>query len=218
MSAATSSSGAPLRVVMIDDHEIVRTGLKHILAGDPEFAVVGEADDGPSGIAVVEATRPDVVLLDVRLPSLSGMAVCQTIAERVPGTKILVLSAFGDDDLVYQCLRGGARGYVLKDVVHFDLKKNLKGIVRGEVVLDPRVAGGVVERLRTGEERTSPSLPPHQLAVLRQMSQGFSNREIAERLHLSEHTVKGYVQEVLRRLEAKNRLEAVMIASRQGWL
>ena len=96
-----------LRVVMIDDHEIVRNGLKHILDGDPEFAVVGEADDGPSGLAAVEATRPDVVLLDVRLPSLSGSEVCRLIAERVPETRILVLSAFGDDHLVYQCLVAG---------------------------------------------------------------------------------------------------------------
>ena len=218
MIATTSATPAPLRVVMIDDHEIVRTGLKHILAGDPEFAVVGEAGDGLRGIATVEATRPDIVLLDVRLPSLSGAAVCQVLADRAPDAKILILSAFGEDDLVHECLRAGARGYVLKDIVHFDLKKSLKAVARGEVVIDPRVARGVVDRLRNGDDRSSHHLPPHQLSVLRLMSRGFSNREIAECLCLSENTVKGYVQEVLRRLEAKNRVEAVMIASRQGWL
>jgi two-component system response regulator DevR len=214
----TGATVGLLRVVMIDDHEIVRRGLKHILVGDPEFAVVGEADDGPSGVAMVEATRPDIALLDVRLPNLSGAEVCQLITERVPETKVLILSAFGDDELVHQCLRAGARGYVLKDIVHFDLKKSLKAIARGEAVIDPRVARGVVDRLRNSDERVGHSLPPHQLAVLRLIGQGFSNREIAERLYLSENTVKGYVQEILRRLEAKNRLEAVMIASRQGWL
>ena len=208
----------PLRVVMIDDHEIVRNGLKHILAGDPEFAVIGEADDGPSGVALVEETRPDVVVLDVRLPGLNGADVCLLIAKRAPGVRILVLSAFGDDDLVYQCLVAGAGGYVLKDIVDFDLKKALKAVSRGETVIDPRVAGSVLSRLRHGKEPPTPALPPHQLAVLRLMSQGFSNREIAERLRLSENTIKGYVQEILRRLEAKNRLEAVMIASRRGWL
>ncbi len=210
--------GAPLRVVMIDDHEIVRNGLKHILDGDPEFIVVGEADDSPQGVAIVEDTRPDVVVLDVRLPSLNGPEVCRLLAERVPDTKILVLSAFADEELVYQCLLNGARGYVLKDIVHFDLKKTLKQIARGESVIDPRVAGGVLSRLRQPPERVQHPLPPHQVSVLQLMSQGFSNREIAERLYLSENTVKGYVQEVLRRLGARNRLEAVMIASRRGWL
>lgn len=210
-------SGA-LRVVMIDDHEIVRNGLKHILDGDPEFAVVGEADDGPSGLAAVEATRPDVVLLDVRLPSISGGEVCRLIAERVPETRVLILSAFGDDHLVYQCLMAGACGYVLKDIVHFDLKKSLKSVARGESVIDPRVAAAVVERLRSPGDEPSHNLSPHQFSVLQLMSQGFSNREIADRLFLSENTVKGYVQDVLRRLGAKNRVEAVMIASRRGWL
>lgn len=209
---------AALRVVMIDDHEIVRNGLKHILDGDPEFAVVGEADDGPSGLAAVEATRPDVVLLDVRLPSLSGGEVCRLIAERVPDARILILSAFGDDHLVYQCLMAGASGYVLKDIVHFDLKKSLKSVARGESVIDPRVAGSVVDHLRAPGDQPSHNLSPHQFSVLQLMSQGFSNREIADRLFLSENTVKGYVQEVLRRLSAKNRVEAVMIASRRGWL
>jgi len=209
---------APLRVVMIDDHEIVRNGLKHILEDDPEFAVVGEADDGPSGIAAVEATRPDVVLLDVRLPSFSGAEVCRLIAERVPESRTLILSAFGDDHLVYQCLIAGAAGYVLKDIVHFDLKKSLKAVGRGEAVIDPRVAAAVVERLRSPGDRPIHNLSPHQFSVLQLMSQGFSNREIADRLFLSENTVKGYVQEVLRRLNAKNRVEAVMIASQRGWL
>jgi two-component system response regulator DevR len=207
-----------LRVVMIDDHEIVRNGLKHILDGDPEFVVVGEAGDGPSGLAAVEATRPDVVLLDVRLPSLSGSEVCRLIAERVPETRVLILSAFGDDHLVYQCLVAGASGYVLKDIVHLDLKKTLKSVARGESVIDPRVAASVVDRLRSPGDQPSHNLSPHQFSVLQLMSQGFSNREIADRLFLSENTVKGYVQEVLRRLGAKNRVEAVMTASRRGWL
>ncbi|MDW7982521.1 MAG: response regulator transcription factor [Thermomicrobium sp.] len=208
----------PLRIAIIDDHEIVRSGLKHILEGDPAFEVVGEAADGPSGVAMVDAQRPDVVIVDVRLPSMHGDDVCRLIRERAPTVRILVLSAFGEEELVHRCLMAGAQGYVLKDIVHFDLKKSLLAVARGEAVLDPRVATVVLDRLRNREGASEIPLSPHQVSVLRLMAQGLSNREIAERLFLSENTVKGYVQEVLRRLGARNRLEAVMIANRRGWL
>ncbi|RIK47238.1 MAG: DNA-binding response regulator [Chloroflexi bacterium] len=207
-----------IRVVLIDDHEIVRNGLKYALEGDAWFSIVGEADDGPEGIRLVEATSPDVVLLDVRLPTLSGADVCSILSERAPQARVLILSAFGDEDLVYQCILAGARGYILKDIGHFDLRKSLEAVVRGESVIDPRVASGLFERIRAGASPAAPVLPPHQFSVLRLMAGGFSNREIAERLYLSENTVKGYVQEVLRRLGARNRLDAVMIAVRNGWI
>lgn len=208
----------PLRVAIIDDHEIVRSGLKHILEGDPNFEVVGEASDGPSGVAMVHAVRPDIVIVDVRLPSMLGDDVCRLLRERVPETRILVLSAFGESELVYRCLVAGAQGYVLKDILHFDLKQSLQAVARGEAVLDPRVATVVLDRLRNRALVPEIPLSPHQLSVLRLMAQGLSNKQIAERLYLSENTVKGYVQEVLRRLGARNRLEAVMIANRRGWL
>lgn len=208
----------PLRVAIIDDHEIVRSGLKHILEGDPNFEVVGEASDGPSGVAMVHAVRPDIVIVDVRLPSMLGDDVCRLLRERVPETRILVLSAFGESELVYRCLVAGAQGYVLKDTLHFDLKQSLRAVARGEAVLDPRVATVVLDRLRNRALVPEIPLSPHQLSVLRLMAQGLSNKQIAERLYLSENTVKGYVQEVLRRLGARNRLEAVMIANRRGWL
>lgn len=207
-----------LRVAIIDDHEIVRSGLRHILEDDPEFLVVGEAADGPSGLGMVDAVQPDVVIVDVRLPSMQGDDVCRLIRERAPSVRILVLSAFGEEELVYRCLVAGAQGYVLKDIVHFDLKQSLKAVARGEAVLDPRVATTVVERLRKRAARSDIPLSPHQYSVLRLMAQGLSNKQIAERLFLSENTVKGYVQEVLRRLGARNRVEAVMIANRRGWL
>lgn len=212
-----STSTPIIHVALIDDHEIVRNGLRFALSDDPRFVIVGEADDGAQGIRLVEDTRPDVVLLDVRLPTISGADVCSLITERAPQTRVLMLSAFGDEDLVYQCIRAGARGYILKDIGHFDLKNSLEAVVRGESVIDPRVATGLFERIRDGDPSVPP-LPPHQYSVLRLMANGFSNREIAERLYISENTVKGYVQEVLRKLEARNRLDAVMIAIRNGWI
>jgi two-component system, NarL family, response regulator DevR len=214
----TSTRSAVIRVVLIDDHEIVRNGLRFSLDGEPSIQIVGEADDGPTGIGLVEDTRPDVVLLDVRLPSMSGVDVCGIILQRVPDTRIVILSAFGDEDLVYQCIMAGARGYILKDIVDFDLKRTLVSVVRGETVIDPRLASGLFDRIRNGESTPAHGLPPHQFSVLRLMASGFTNREIAERLYLTENTVKGYVQEILRRLGARNRLDAVMIAIRNGWM
>ncbi len=214
--AATRS--AIIRVVLIDDHEIVRNGLRFSLSGEPSIEIVGEADDGPSGISLVEATRPDVVLLDVRLPTMSGVDVCGMILQRTSDTRVVILSAFGDDELVYQCIMAGARGYILKDIVDFDLKRTLVAVVHGETVIDPRLASAFFDRIRGGESSPSHGLPPHQFSVLRLMASGFTNREIADRLYLSENTVKGYVQEILRRLGARNRLDAVMIAIRNGWI
>lgn len=214
----SATRNAVIRVVLIDDHEIVRNGLRFSLNDEPSIQIVGEADDGPSGISMVEATRPDVVLLDVRLPTMSGVDVCGIMLQRTPETRIVILSAFGDEDLVYQCIMAGARGYILKDIVDFDLKRTLVSVVHGETVIDPRLASGLFDRIRGGEASPSHGLPPHQFSVLRLMASGFTNREIAERLYLSENTVKGYVQEILRRLNARNRLDAVMIAIRNGWI
>lgn len=214
----TATRSTVLRVVLIDDHEIVRNGLRFALDGESSIQIVGEAEDGPAGIGLVEDCRPDVVLLDVRLPSMSGVDVCGMILQRVPETRVVMLSAFGDEDLVYQSIMAGARGYILKDIVDFDLKRTLASVVRGETVIDPRLASGFFDRVRNGETTPSHGLPPHQFSVLRLMASGFTNREIADRLFLTENTVKGYVQEILRRLGARNRLDAVMIAIRSGWI
>ena len=155
----TTARSAVIRVVLIDDHEIVRNGLRFSLDGEPSVQIVGEADDGPTGIGLVEDTRPDVVLLDVRLPSMSGVDVCGIILLRAPETRVVILSAFGDEDLVYQCIMAGARGYILKDIVDFDLKRTLVSVVRGETVIDPRLASGLFDRIRSGESVPSHGLP-----------------------------------------------------------
>lgn len=178
--AATRS--AVIRVVLIDDHEIVRNGLRFSLAGEPAIEVVGEADDGPSGISLVDATRPDVVLLDVRLPTMSGVDVCGMILQRAPDTRIVILSAFGEEELVYQCIMAGARGYILKDIVDFDLKRTLVAVVRGETVVDPRLASGLFDRIRGGETSPSHGLPPHQFSVLRLMASGSTSPRTQSRV------------------------------------
>lgn len=209
-----------IRTLIADDHELVRAGIRAVLAGDEAIAVVGEAATGQEALALVERLSPQVVLLDARLPDLPGPEVCQAICSRWPGTAVVMLTAFADADLVLACIQAGARGYLIKDVQSMDLRRNIRAAARGEVVLDPKVAHVLVQRVRQPEE-PRPAPPPlnrQQLAIIRLVAQGYTNREIAQRLFLSEKTVKGYLAEALRRLGVRNRVEAAMLASRRGWI
>jgi DNA-binding NarL/FixJ family response regulator len=166
--------------------------------------------------------RPDVILLDVRLTGVSGIEICRTVAERYPETAVIILTTFTDETLVAQCIQAGARGFIVKDIERFDLKRSIRAVARGEAAIDPKAAVAVFAQLRraTQVEQIGPSeqLSPQQIVILRMVAQGLSSREIATQLYLSENTVKGYVQEILHRLSVKNRTEAVMVAVKQGWL
>jgi DNA-binding NarL/FixJ family response regulator len=141
----------PIRVVLVDDHWIVRQGLRSVLNGDPAFEVVGEAADGEQALRLVGQQQPDVVLLDLQMPGLSGVEVCQHLAEVSPHTAILILTAFFDQSLIDACLRAGARGYLLKDVENLPLEAQLRAVAEGHAALDPRVARVLTEYLQKGE-------------------------------------------------------------------
>jgi two-component system response regulator DevR len=205
----------PIRLLIADDHEVVRQGLRAILEQESGLIVVGEAADGESALEQVSRLHPDVLLLDIQMPGLDGVAVCQRLAEEHPEVAVIILTAFPDDKLVDSCLRAGARGYLLKDVRGFDLPRMVRAVARGEAVLDPRVTDGVLARLR-GEEFPEEPLTDRQVEILRLVAEGLSNREIGERLYLSEHTIKDYVAEVIAKLQVKNRVEAVALAIRRG--
>lgn len=212
---------SPIRIVVGDDHGIVREGLKTVLSG-PEFEVVGEATDGEEAVTAVRLHRPDVVLLDLQMPIMSGLDAAKRILAETPGVKILILTTFAEEKRIMECLKAGVHGYVIKDVEKLDLKRHIRAVVRGEAIIDPKVAGLLMAKVRspqsTDGDRLDVPLTPQQLAILRQVAQGFSNREIGERLSLSENTIKGHVAEVLHRLGAKNRVEASLLASARGWL
>jgi len=211
-----------IRLLIIDDHEMVREGLKAMLVAESDFNIVGDAANAEQAFELIEQLRPDVILLDIRLPGISGIEVCRTVTERYAETAVIILTTFTDESLVAQCIQAGARGFIVKDIERFDLKRSIRAVARGEAAIDPKAAVAVLEQLRraprVSQEPSPEQLSSQQLVILRLVAQGFSSREIATKLYLSENTIKGYVQEILHRLGVKNRTEAVMVAVKQGWL
>jgi DNA-binding NarL/FixJ family response regulator len=211
-----------IRLLIIDDHEMVREGLKAMLTAEPDFEIVGDVANAEQAFESIERLRPDVILLDVRLPGLSGIDVCRTVTERYPETAVIILTTFSDESLVTQSIHAGARGFIVKDIERFDLKRSIRAVARGEAAIDPKAAVAVLAQLRrvpqVKQEPSPELLSSQQIVILRLIAQGLSSREIATQLYLSENTVKGYVQEILHRLGVKNRTEAVMVAVKQGWL
>ena len=211
-----------IRLLIVDDHEMVREGLKAMLVSEPDFTLVGDASNAEQALDLVERLRPDVILLDIRLPGVSGIEVCRTVTERYPETAVIILTTFTDESLIAQCIQAGARGFIVKDIERFDLKRSIRAVARGEAAIDTKAAAAVLAQLRRAPQLNQESLPEplssQQLVILRLVAQGLSSREIATQLYLSENTVKGYVQEILHRLGVKNRTEAVMVAVKQGWL
>ena len=210
------------RLLIVDDHEMVREGLKAMLVTEPDFEIVGGASNAQQALAMIEQVHPDVVLLDVRLPDASGVEVCRTLTERFPEIGVIMLTTFTDEQVIAQCIQAGARGFIIKDVERFDLKRSIRAVARGEAAIDSKSAVAVLAQLRrtpTAHTEAPPAiLSAQQLVILRLIAQGLSSREIGVQLYLSENTVKGYVQEILHRLNVKNRTEAVMVAVKQGWL
>jgi two-component system response regulator DevR len=208
-----------IRIAIVDDHEMVREGLRTILQPEADFEVVGETGLGEAVGDLVESTRPDIVLLDARLPDVSGPEVCRRLLGSHPDVRVIMVSTFSDDDLVDECIRAGARGFVVKDVEKFTLKQSIRAVHRGEGAIAPAIAGRILDRMRVQQEATEPAAPTFsavQTRILRLISEGFSNREIAAQVHLSENTVKSHVQEIFHRLEVRNRVEAAIRATKDG--
>jgi two-component system, NarL family, response regulator DevR len=209
-----------IRVLIVDDHEMVREGLMSMLKSEPDFEVVGQTGHGEEVADLVESSRPDVVLLDTRLPDISGVEVCRRLTRTYSDVAVVILTTYTDVELVEECLQAGARGYVVKDVERFSLKESIRAVSRGQAVLAPQVAGPIIERMRNRQtdEKRPAGLSASQVAILRLISLGHSNREIAADVHLSENTVKTHVQEIFRKLGVRNRVEAAILAGKSGWI
>ncbi len=219
MAAVADPSSRPIRVLLVDDHELVRVGLRTLLSTDSHIDVVAEATSGAQAIAMAREHRPDVVLLDAHLPDLSGPDVCRRLRASVPDAVVAMLTTFTDDDLVRDCVRAGAQGYLLKDIAQLDLSRSIQALARGEAVIDPKVTPLVLAAARQrGAAGEQPMLSGRQREVLQLVAQGLSNREIAARMHLSELTIKSYVEEILLQLGARNRVHAAILATKHGWI
>jgi two-component system, NarL family, response regulator DevR len=211
-----------IRVMIIDDHEIVREGLKAILGNEPDLEVVAESATADDVGELVGKANPNVILLDARLPGVSGAEACRQLATTYPDIAVLIVSTYSDNDLIQDCIKAGARGYVVKDIERFSLKESIRAVHGGGGAVSPAIAAKVLDRLRTGDHLTPP-VPPSplsgtQMEILRLIAAGFSNREIAVRVYLSENTVKSHVQEIFRKLGVDNRVQAALRASQEGWL
>jgi two-component system NarL family response regulator len=210
-----------IRIAIIDDHEMVRAGLRAILQAEPDFEIVAESESADGIVELVDQTKADLILLDARLPGVSGPEACRLLAASHPETAVLIVSTYSDDELVNQCIQAGAKGYLIKDIEPFSLKESIRAVHRGEAAVSPAVAAKVLARLRetaTTDVPVEPQLSKSQREILRLISQGYSNREIASRVHLSENTVKSHIQEIFRKLQVHNRVEAAIRATKEGWI
>ncbi|MHB8664945.1 MAG: response regulator transcription factor [Acidimicrobiales bacterium] len=210
---------APIRVVIIDDHEIVRAGLTTLLASEPQIHVLGTAADGPAGLQLIGELRPDIAVVDYSMPQMTGVEVCSEVRARYPQVAVIILTNFLTDEVLAGVIDAGAQGFVYKDVDSADLKRAIRAVARGESVLDPKVAGRVAEwahRRRFGP--LDQPLTVRETEVLRLVARGATNHEIADQLALSENTVHSYIRRILFKLDCHNRTEAAAIAARRGLL
>jgi DNA-binding NarL/FixJ family response regulator len=209
-----------IRVFICDDQAVVCDGLEMILNADPEIEVVGTAYDGGEAIEAIPRTKPELVLMDLKMPGMNGIQATQQIHQRYPHIKVLVLTTFGDDQWVFDAIRSGAVGYLLKGTPRTELVRAVKGTAAGETHIDPAVAGKlfayVVQQNNSQDTSITEKLSERELEVLRLLAHGLTNAEIADRLYLTQGTVRNYVSSILAKLDVEDRTQAALIAVRFG--
>ncbi|NLU68635.1 response regulator transcription factor [Streptomyces sp. HNM0574] len=213
------SENGKITVFLLDDHEVVRRGVHEMLAMENDIEVVGEAGTAADALVRIPATRPDVAVLDVRLPDGSGVEVCREIRSRDSGVKCLMLTSFSDDEALFDAIVAGASGYVLKAIRGQELLTAVRDVAAGRSLLDPVATQRVLERLRTGrgapEDDPAASLTEQEQRILDLIGEGLTNRAIGERLHLAEKTIKNYVSSVLSKLGMERRSQAAAYVARR---
>jgi DNA-binding NarL/FixJ family response regulator len=207
-----------IRVLVVDDHPVVRSGLSGMLSVTDDISVVGEAGDGAEALALVESTLPDVVLMDLRMPRMDGVAATGAIVSSYPSTRVLVLTTYDTDSEILHAVEAGAAGYLLKDTPHAELLNGIRAAARGETVLAPPVAARLMSRLRTPATPAAASPSPRELEVLAAVARGLSNAEIGRELFIGEATVKTHLQRLFAKLDVDDRTRAVTVAIERGLL
>jgi len=205
-----------IRVFLLDDHELVRRGLRELLESGGGIEICGEAETAEEALSRIPPTKPDVAILDVRLPDGNGVEVCREIRSRHPEINCLILTSFSDDDALFQAIMAGAAGYLLKQIRGTDLVDAVRRVAAGQSLLDPSVTARVLERLRTGPETDErlARLTEQERRILDLIAEGLTNRQIAEEVHLAEKTVKNYVSNLLAKLGMERRTQAAVYATK----
>ena len=207
----TNDTPAPIRLVIVDDSEVVRMGLRALIGADPTMEIVGDAHNVASAVETCRRVKPQVVLLDIRLPDGTGFDACRSILKHLPETRVLVLTSVADDSLVDQAIRCGAHGYLLKEVDARALSQAIRDVAAGKSILDPAVTSRVMRMVKSGSNndvQALASLSPQEQRVLALIAEGKTNKEVAMALNLSEKTVKNYLANMFDKLEVTRRAQA----------
>jgi DNA-binding NarL/FixJ family response regulator len=220
-----AGDAGPVRVLIADDHALFRRGLNMVLESEPGIEVVAEAEDGVDAVVKAEEFAPDVVLMDVRMPRLSGIEACRSVREVVPSAKILMLTVSDEEEDLYEAIKAGANGYLLKEISIEEVADAIRAVCQGQSLISPSMASKLLSEfnslIKKAEEKQqfpAPRLTDRELEVLKLVAQGMSNREIATELYISENTVKNHVRNILEKLHLHSRMEAVVYAVREKLL
>lgn len=212
----------PIRVVLADDHAVVRKGIREFLEEEGDISVVAEAANGAQAVALVAEHHPDVAVLDIQMPGVTGIEATRRIKAEHPGVRVLILTAYDDDPYIFALIQAGASGYILKTADSSDLVHAVRAVHRGDSALDPTVTQKVVQQLATGHPLGAPSavetLTDREVEVLRLAAKGLTNKAIGQALGISDRTVQGHLANIYGKLNVSSRTEAVTEALKQGWI
>jgi DNA-binding NarL/FixJ family response regulator len=215
----------PIRVLVVDDHALFRRGLEMVLIQEPDIEVVGEASDGEEAVAMVSDLTPDVVLMDVRMPRGSGIEACTAIKDLVPSARIVMLTMSDEEGDLYEAIKAGASGYLLKEIPTYEVAAAIRAVHDGQSLISPAMAGKLLTEfaslMREPETPAAPRAPrltDRELEVLKLVARGLNNRDIAKELYISENTVKNHIRNILEKLQLHSRMEAVVYAVRANLL
>jgi DNA-binding NarL/FixJ family response regulator len=214
----------PIRTMIVDDHALFRRGLEMVLEEEPDIDLVGQASDGAEAVEKAAESLPDVVLMDIRMPRSSGIEACRAMKEAAPSAKIIILTISDEEEDLFEAIRAGASGYLLKDIPLDEVAEAVRAVHGGQSLINPSMAGKLLTEFATlarrdGEARVqevpAPKLTEREMQVLKLVARGMNNRDIAKELFISENTVKNHVRNILEKLQIHSRMEAVMVAVRE---
>jgi DNA-binding NarL/FixJ family response regulator len=224
-AGGSAQAATPIRVLLADDQPLIRLGFRMVLSAAPDIELVGEAETGVLAVDLTTSERPDVVLMDVRMPGINGIEAARRIRDIRPGTKILMLTVSDDEEDLYEAIKAGVNGYLLKEIPVEEVAEAIRAVAQGQSLISPSMASKLLTQFnvlaRKAEERQQfppPTLTSRELEFLKLVSKGMSNREIADVLFISENTVKNHVRNILEKLHLHSRMEAVIYAVRERLL